>query len=87
MRALGRSRASGDIDGVVKVLADATTDEVLGVHMVAARAADMIMEAVTAMEFRASAEDIARICHGHPTYTEAIKEAALAATDNRALHS
>ena len=55
--------------------------------MVAARAADMIMEAVTAMEFRASAEDIARICHGHPTYTEAIKEAALAAPDNRALHS
>ena len=87
MRALGRSRASGDIDGVVKVLADASTDEVLGLHMVAARAADMIMEAVTAMEFRASAEDIARICHGHPTYTEAIKEAALAATDNRALHS
>lgn len=87
MRALGRSRASGDIDGVVKVLADKTTDEVLGVHIVAARAADIIMEAVTAMEFRASAEDIARICHGHPTYTEALKEAALAATGNRALHS
>ena len=87
MRALGRSRASGDIDGVVKVLADKNTDEVLGVHIVAARAADIIMEAVTAMEFRASAEDIARICHGHPTYTEALKEAALAATANRALHS
>ena len=87
MRALGRSRASGDIDGVVKVLADQTTDEVLGVHIVAARAADIIMEAVTAMEFRASAEDIARICHGHPTYTEALKEAALAATANRAIHS
>ena len=87
MRALGRSRASGDIDGVVKVLADKKTDEVLGVHIVAARAADIIMEAVTAMEFRASAEDIARICHGHPTYTEALKEAALAATGNRALHS
>ena len=57
------------------------------VHIVAARAADIIMEAVTAMEFRASAEDIARICHGHPTYTEALKEAALAATGNRALHS
>lgn len=87
MRALGRSRASGDIDGVVKVMADKQTDEVLGVHIVAARAADIIMEAVTAMEFRASAEDIARICHGHPTYTEALKEAALAATGNRALHS
>ena len=87
MRALGRSRASGDIDGGVKVLADQTTDEVLGVHIVAARAADIIMEAVTAMEFRASAEDIARICHGHPTYTEALKEAALAATANRAIHS
>ena len=87
MRALGRSRASGDIDGVVKVLADQTTDEVFGVHIVAASAADIIMEAVTAMEFRASAEDIARICHGHPTYTEALKEAALAATANRAIHS
>ena len=87
MRALGRSRASGDIDGVVNVLADKATDEVLGVHIVAARAADIIMEAVTAMEFRASAEDIARICHGHPTYTEALKEAALAATANRAIHS
>ena len=87
MRALGRSRASGDIDGIVKVLADKNTDEVLGVHIVAARAADIIMEAVTAMEFRASAEDIARICHGHPTYTEGLKEAALAATANRAIHS
>ena len=87
MRALGRSRASGDIDGLVKILADEKTDEVLGVHMIAARAADMIMEAVTAMEFRASAEDISRICHGHPTFTEAIKEAALDATGKRALHS
>lgn len=86
MRALGRSRASGDIDGLVKILAHQETDEVLGVHIVAARAADLIMEAVVAMEFRASAEDIARICHGHPTYSEAIKEAALAATDNRAMH-
>ena len=86
MKALGRSRASMDTNGFVKVLADATTDEVLGVHMIAARAADLIMEAVTAMEFRASAEDISRICHGHPTYSEALKEAALAATDNRALH-
>jgi len=87
MRALGRSRASGDVDGMVKILADASTDEVLGVHIVAARAADLIMEAATAMAYRASAEDIARICHGHPTYSEAIKEAALAATDQRAIHA
>ncbi|MEL6811176.1 MAG: dihydrolipoyl dehydrogenase [Bacteroidota bacterium] len=86
MRALGRSRASGDIDGFVKILSDATTDEVLGVHMVGARVADLISEAVTAMEFRASAEDIARMSHAHPTYAEAVKEAALAATDNRPLH-
>lgn len=86
LKALGRSRASMDIMGLVKVIADAETDEVLGVHMVSARAADMIMEAVTAMEYRASAEDMARICHPHPTYTEATKEAALAATEDRALH-
>ncbi len=86
MRALGRSRASMDIDGFVKILADEKTDEVLGVHMIGARCADLIAEAVTAMEFRASAEDIARMSHAHPTYAEAIKEAALAATDDRALH-
>ncbi|WP_394749212.1 dihydrolipoyl dehydrogenase [Spongiimicrobium salis] len=86
MRALGRSRASMDIDGFVKILADANTDEVLGVHMVGARVADLIAEAVTAMEFRASAEDIARMSHAHPTYAEAVKEAALAATEDRALH-
>ncbi|AGC78695.1 dihydrolipoamide dehydrogenase [Nonlabens dokdonensis] len=86
MRALGRSRASGDIDGLVKILADKSTDEVLGVHMIGARAADLIAEAVTAMEFRASAEDIARMSHAHPTYSEAVKEAALAATEDRALH-
>ncbi len=86
MRALGRSRASGDTDGFVKILADKTTDEVLGVHMVGARVADLIAEAVTAMEFRASAEDIARMSHAHPTYAEAVKEAALAATEDRALH-
>jgi dihydrolipoamide dehydrogenase len=86
-RALGRSRASGDIDGLVKVLADQATDEILGVHIIGARAADLIAEGVVAMEFRASAEDIARISHAHPTYTEAIKEACLAATDNRSLHS
>ena len=86
MRALGRARASMDTDGFVKILADATTDEVLGVHMVGARVADLIAEAVTAMEFRASAEDIARMSHSHPTYAEAVKEAALAATEDRALH-
>ncbi|RMB57365.1 dihydrolipoyl dehydrogenase [Dokdonia sinensis] len=86
MRALGRSRASGDTDGFVKILADKRTDEVLGVHMVGARVADLIAEAVTAMEFRASAEDISRMSHSHPTYAEAVKEAALAATEDRALH-
>ena len=86
MRALGRSRASMDIDGFVKILADKKTDEILGVHIIGARAADLIAEAVTAMEFRASAEDISRMSHSHPTYAEAIKEAALAATDNRPLH-
>ena len=86
MRALGRSRASGDIDGLIKILADEKTDEVLGVHMIGARAADLIAEAVTAMEFRASAEDISRMSHAHPTYAEAIKEAALDATGKRALH-
>jgi dihydrolipoamide dehydrogenase len=85
-KASGRAKASMDTDGFVKVLADASTDEILGVHMIGPRAADMIAEAVVAMEFRASAEDIARICHAHPTYTEAIKEAAMAATENRAIH-
>ena len=86
MRALGRSRASMDTDGFVKILADKKTDEILGVHMIGARCADLITEAVTAMEFRASAEDIARMSHAHPTYAEAVKEAALAATEDRALH-
>ena len=86
MRALGRSRASMDLDGFVKILADKNTDEILGVHMIGARAADMIAEAVVAMEYRASAEDVSRMSHAHPTFTEAIKEAALAATDDRALH-
>jgi dihydrolipoamide dehydrogenase len=86
MRALGRARASMDIDGLVKVLADATTDEILGMHMIGPRVADLIAEAVVAMEFRASAEDVARMSHAHPTYAEAVKEACLAATDNRAMH-
>ncbi|SFS62532.1 dihydrolipoyl dehydrogenase [Lutibacter maritimus] len=86
MRALGRARASMDLDGQIKVLADAETDEILGVHMIGARAADMIAEAVIAMEFRASSEDIARSSHAHPTFTEAFKEACLAVND-RAIHS
>lgn len=85
-KALGRSRASTDTEGLVKVIAHKDTDEILGVHMVGPRVADIIMEAVALMEFRASAEDMSRISHPHPTYTEAVKEAALAATGNRALH-
>ncbi|UYW01865.1 dihydrolipoyl dehydrogenase [Flavobacterium agricola] len=85
-KALGRARASADLDGFVKILADKNTDEVLGIHIVGARAADLIAEAVVAMEYRASAEDISRMSHAHPTFAEAIKEAALAATENRALH-
>ncbi len=85
-RALGRSRASGDLDGFIKVLADKETDEILGVHMIGPRTADLIIEAVVAMEYRASAEDIARMSHPHPTYTEAFKEACLIATDNRPLN-
>ena len=85
-RALGRARASMDLDGMVKILAHKDTDEILGVHIVGARAADMIAEGVALMEFRASAEDAARMSHAHPTYTEAFKEAALAATANRPIH-
>jgi dihydrolipoamide dehydrogenase len=86
MKALGRARASMDIQGLVKIIADKHTDEILGVHMIGARAADLIMEGVVAMEYRASAEDIARISHPHPTYSEAVKEAAMAATADRAMH-
>lgn len=85
-KASGRARASMDTDGMIKVVADEKTDEILGVHMIGPRCADMIAEAVVAMEFRASAEDIARMSHAHPTYTESFREAALAATENRALH-
>ncbi len=85
-KALGRARASTDVEGLVKVIAHKETDEILGVHMVGARTADLIAEAVALMEFRASAEDVARMSHAHPTYAEAFKEAALAATDNRPLH-
>jgi len=85
-KASGRARASMDTDGFVKVLADETTDEILGVHMIGPRVADVIAEAVVAMEFRASAEDISRMSHAHPTYTESLKEACLDATAKRALH-
>ena len=86
MRALGRSRASSDLDGFVKILADKKSDEILGIHMIGARCADLISEAVVAMEFKASAEDIARISHAHPTFSEAVKEAALSASENRPIH-
>ena len=74
----GRARAIGDTTGMVKFLADAVTDEILGVHIVGPQASELISEAVVAMEFKASAEDIARICHAHPSLSEATKEAALA---------
>ena len=85
-KALGRARASMDLDGLVKILADKATDEILGVHIIGARAADMIAAGVTAMEFRASAEDVSRMSHADPTYMEAVKEACLAATANRPIH-
>jgi dihydrolipoamide dehydrogenase len=85
-KASGRARASMDLDGLIKVIAHKDTDEILGVHMIGPRVADIIAEAVVAMEFRASAEDIGRISHAHPTFTESFKEAALDATAKRALH-
>ena len=85
-KASGRARASNESDGMIKVFAHKDTDEILGVHMIGPRCADMIAEAVLAMEFRASAEDVARTCHAHPTYTEVFKEACLAATEDRAIH-
>lgn len=81
----GRARALGDTSGMVKFLADASTDEILGVHIVGPMASELISEAVVAMEFRASSEDIARICHAHPSLSEATKEAALA-VDKRSLN-
>lgn len=83
--ATGRARALNEVRGFVKVVADAQSDKVLGVHMIGPRVSEMIGEVVTAMEFHASSEDIARTCHAHPTLSEAIKEAALD-VDNRALH-
>jgi dihydrolipoamide dehydrogenase len=85
-RANARAHSIGQIDGRVKVLADAATDRILGVHIIGPRAGDMIAEAVAAMEFGASSEDVARTCHAHPTLAEALKEAALA-VDGRAIHS
>jgi len=82
----GRAKAMDETEGLVKVLADAATDRVLGVHIIGPRASDMIAEAVTTMEFAGSAEDIARICHAHPTLSEALREAALA-VEKRAIHS
>ena len=81
----GRARAMGDTDGFVKILSDKTTDELLGAHILGPDAGTLIAELTTAIEFGASAEDVARICHAHPTLSEAVKEAALA-TDGRALH-
>ena len=85
-KASGRARASMDTDGLVKVLSDKKTDEILGLHIIGPRAADLIAEGVVAMEFRASAEDIARMSHAHPTFSEAVKEAALAASGMGAIH-
>jgi dihydrolipoamide dehydrogenase len=82
----GRARTIGEIEGRVKILADATTDRVLGVHIIGARAGDLIAEAASAIEFGASSEDIARLCHAHPTLAEVVHEAALA-VDRRAIHS
>ena len=81
----GRARALGDTAGFVKFLADAKTDRILGVHIIGPMASELIAEAVVAMEFRASAEDIARICHAHPSLSEAMNEAALA-VDKRSLN-
>ena len=82
----GRAQTLGDTNGRVKILADKTTDRVLGVHIIGSRAGDLIAEAATAMEFGASSEDIARTCHAHPTLSEAVHEAALA-VDKRAIHT
>lgn len=82
----GRARTLGEVDGRVKILADSETDRVLGVHIIGARAGDLIAEAAAAMEFGASSEDIARTCHAHPTLSEAVHEAALA-VENRAIHT
>ncbi|MFL5051557.1 MAG: dihydrolipoyl dehydrogenase, partial [Xanthobacteraceae bacterium] len=81
----GRAKVNRTTDGFVKILADATTDRVLGVHIVGPEAGNLVMECAVALEFGASSEDIARTCHAHPTLTEAVKEAALA-VEKRAIH-
>ena len=83
--ASGRARAMGDVDGFVKIIADADSDAVLGVHIIGPNASELIAEAVSVMEFGGSAEDIARTVHAHPTLAEAMHEAALA-VDKRAIH-
>ena len=83
---LGKANAAGETEGMVKVLADIKTDEILGVHIVGARASDLIAEAVIAMEYKASAEDVAMINHAHPTFSEAIKEACMDAFNNKPIH-
>lgn len=85
-KANARARMNNDTEGFIKVLADKETDEILGIHMIGPRASDMIGEATVAMDYRASAEDVARMSHGHPTFYECFKEACLAATENRAIH-
>ncbi|ACY40177.1 dihydrolipoyl dehydrogenase [Blattabacterium sp. (Blattella germanica) str. Bge] len=86
MKVLGRARTSGCTDGFLKMISHKKTDEILGVHIIGDHAADMIMEASVAMEFRASSEDIYRICHPHPTFSESFKEAALLSLENRSIH-
>jgi dihydrolipoamide dehydrogenase len=85
-KANARARMNNDTEGFIKVLADSSTDEILGIHMIGPRASDMIGEATVAVDYRASAEDIARMSHGHPTFYETFKEACLAATGNRPIH-
>jgi dihydrolipoamide dehydrogenase len=85
-RANGRAKGLGLLDGMVKILAHKETDAILGVHIVGPRASELIAEAVVAMEFSASAEDLARTCHAHPTLSEVVREAALA-VDKRSIHS
>jgi dihydrolipoamide dehydrogenase len=85
-RSNGRAKCLGLLDGMVKILAHKETDEILGVHMVGPRVSELIAEAVLAMEFQASAEDLARTCHAHPTLSEVVREAALA-VERRAIHS
>ena len=85
MAANSRARTNNDADGLVKILTDAKTDKMLGIHIIASNAGEMIAEGVLALEYGASAEDVARTCHAHPTLAEAVKEAALA-VDGRVLH-